>query len=1076
MVVDGKSVAHPCAGRDLLYRSHVDATYVTRLNNELTIMTVDGSQPLPSEQACMRLAPDSVNGKEVSRMVVPNDPNLAFLGQPGRILWHAPAHLNPQWQPIWAGFGAFDPTHEWEIPTDFVGNTIQLELVDFNGPGDLEIFNYYPGWKNARRSLSSKHQRAMNVEVGGHGHADWTFTEPGIYALTWKARGMHFNGEVEETKPITQYWLVGSDEQVGLKPGTTTKLNSIGTSAEEQREQMKLEAPANPEPIVSQIGTTPATISGEAAAQQVEAANLASAGLPVLAGGENQMKVWFDSQARKPRIDFLDPAGKSLGENVVVEIPDAALTCLKSEDPYLGGFVQGTGSIWAWVTSATAADVEPNLTTDTTAVDYSRLNAQGVDITYSYDAQRGERAIVGVQTEEGLAPIYDSASSISKALQFLKPKQYQVRYVFSQPGVYQFDLEADLHLKDSRQTYAQAELYFVVGNESINALRKAMNPQAVLLAEDKPSVCGQPLTGADPFHYPVKPGEVVDKPQPAPTTPGESDPGEHPSPTQPGEDGPGEVKPEEPGKPQPTNPPTPGVGGETPDPNQPPAPVPGPGETPDPALPEPGAGSEEPQPGQPPALPADPGLQIEPTLLAAMQSQWGNAVPQALVQRGHMDLALGTTDKGIEAYLLDQENPTHQVRRDSATFAFAVRDEALSAAPPQLVQLDPSFAGKTWLLPQVQKQTLPWLGFSTQGVDRSALASTQTKITLAGFSGPGRMVTYHQQLDGGVEIALDSQDANREITYLDLAHDHQNFRFTKPGLYTADFKYWWTSKDGQTQTAVLRAHFLVGDSAVDTGESVIGAGKVPGLETPTPPKPAPVEPQPTTPGTDSGDNGDQGSQTPGGSDGDSADHGDTHEGESTPTPPVPDTTKPDESGVGKPNEDDANQSGKDPSTSVETPTTPGTVNPPPTAPTAPNGSQPPAHSGSAPAPVAVAQPVVFDPATVTSPAPLVAAAPVAGTPLMGAPQSQPLTELAQSLTEDPLAQPPATAAPTPVVDAPVATGVNDLQGAPLTQTATGVSAIAQGSWLSGFVLGVGLMSLVGGVALMVAARRKASGQ
>ena len=225
---------HPCAGRKLLYHSHNDALYGTRVGGDLTVMAVDGQQVVNQDDVCFRLPRDAdPDGNEVSRIQIPDDGSLDFLGQPGDTVWLAPQSVDwaDNWRPIWSGLGAFDPAHEGDpsaIPSNFEDDLMHFDLTDIEGPGDVQIF-----FKNAISpaeivfNSADPQARTVDYEVGAHGHFNWAFSKPGIYALTWQGRASLIDGTPQHTKPITQYWLVGDDGDVGLADGTTTELRKV---------------------------------------------------------------------------------------------------------------------------------------------------------------------------------------------------------------------------------------------------------------------------------------------------------------------------------------------------------------------------------------------------------------------------------------------------------------------------------------------------------------------------------------------------------------------------------------------------------------------------------------------------------------------------------------------------------------------------------------------------------------------------------------------------------------------------------------------------------------------------------
>lgn len=235
-VVLPEDLDHPCAGRKLLYHSHNDALYGTRFDGQLSIGAVDGQQVTDQRDVCFRLPLDAdADGNDVSRLTIPDDGSLDFLGAPGSQVWLAPQHADftDDWRPIWSGIGAFDPAHELPgaVPSNFKDDMMYFDLLGIDGPGDVQIF-FKNAASPAERLFNSadEQMRTVEYEVGAHGHFNWTFTKPGVYKLRWQGRAELTNGETEYTGWTDQYWLVGTDADVGLPEGTTTGLRTPALS------------------------------------------------------------------------------------------------------------------------------------------------------------------------------------------------------------------------------------------------------------------------------------------------------------------------------------------------------------------------------------------------------------------------------------------------------------------------------------------------------------------------------------------------------------------------------------------------------------------------------------------------------------------------------------------------------------------------------------------------------------------------------------------------------------------------------------------------------------------------------
>lgn len=199
-----------------------------------------------------------------------------------------------------------------------------------------------------------------------------------------------------------------------------------------------------------------------------------------------------------------------------------------------------------------------------------------------------------------------------------------------------------------------------------------------------------------------------------------------------------------------------------------------------------------------------------------------------------MDMALVAEGSSIGAMLIDDSDPHNQAKRESGSFIFAVPDAAKKTLPEGARESFPEPPEEMWILPQAQEKNLPWLGFSTTRVGAGALSQgSKVTVSMRDVSGPGRIYTWHEDLRG-LRVELDSGDASKQIEYPVNAHDHQGFGFTEPGAYTATFTFAGTSADGKDFSEDMVATFAVGDEAVaaahegrlgDAGASGAGAGK-----------------------------------------------------------------------------------------------------------------------------------------------------------------------------------------------------------------------------------------------------------
>lgn len=109
----------------------------------------------------------------------PDSPDFEFLGvEPG-----TPVHVVPQTQApdvVWLGWNTQDPEVVGLIEQ---GATLRLDGVD--GPGELFVFlqEGVTGPPNVLWDSGEPLPQELWMEVNTHVHANWVFTEPGIYQL-----------------------------------------------------------------------------------------------------------------------------------------------------------------------------------------------------------------------------------------------------------------------------------------------------------------------------------------------------------------------------------------------------------------------------------------------------------------------------------------------------------------------------------------------------------------------------------------------------------------------------------------------------------------------------------------------------------------------------------------------------------------------------------------------------------------------------------------------------------------------------------------------------------------------------
>ncbi len=445
----------PVTGKEMLYRTHVDAAHVywDRETQQLKIGVIDGATLRPADLVAVRVGPDAdLDGNEVSRIKVPAGAKFSFLGEEGDILWNAPAQFYQGWRPVWAGYGA------GYMPKSMDQDSLQLELVGVEGPGEMIV------WRSggdfvAEDFHSAKADKTTKALVpGGHGHINWSFTKPGRYLTKWRANATTTAGAPLTSDVYEVLWLVGPDEMVGLPEGTTPSA-TIATPADAATAPAIPGVPTNTEEEeIEPEATAPAKgkyVCADPGHFDYEASISNTGKVEVLL-----------------RDDTVTPAKKHPTYTVVVPVPDAAASVL---DPTgnkapLGALGAKGRKIW------TLPEVQhPQLAWlgfNTQHIDYRNIGAQGVRVSLSNHEGPG-RIIAWDGGAISPAKILLDTQNYDLRLPFREATHRHVAFSFNQPGLYQVSLAFTPDFTAAsgfKANYKFYDTYFAVGDESVESL------------------------------------------------------------------------------------------------------------------------------------------------------------------------------------------------------------------------------------------------------------------------------------------------------------------------------------------------------------------------------------------------------------------------------------------------------------------------------------------------------------------------------------------------------------------------------------------------------------------------------
>ncbi|MBB5788817.1 choice-of-anchor M domain-containing protein [Jiangella mangrovi] len=164
--------------RTVLTDTHVDVLSVGVAAGQLTLHS-----KADLERAGTRFYPDDVivNVEDAARTTVPDDPAYAFLGAAGAEAWIAPETRREG--VVWPGLdteglaaGAVD------------GDAVEIALTSATGPGRVEVWTESGSGPERLFSGDAGLGNVLEFPAGAHRHANWGFTAPGRYLLTFEVR------------------------------------------------------------------------------------------------------------------------------------------------------------------------------------------------------------------------------------------------------------------------------------------------------------------------------------------------------------------------------------------------------------------------------------------------------------------------------------------------------------------------------------------------------------------------------------------------------------------------------------------------------------------------------------------------------------------------------------------------------------------------------------------------------------------------------------------------------------------------------------------------------------------------
>ncbi|MDO4664969.1 MAG: choice-of-anchor M domain-containing protein [Actinomycetaceae bacterium] len=201
--------ASPIDGLEVATEAHVDSPKVLWKEDNFLLQSEFHRALRPIEKTVNWAGKGKdYKGNPLHMYKVPNDPQWRLVGNPGQMLYAAPAVAGHGNKPIFSGFGA-----DVGIPASrFRDGSFNLDLVEFSGPGEMTMFRAGVGDDEPMGILFSstvKGQQSAWIQPGTHSHNYTGFTKPGLYKLTYRASARDTNGRFVASAPQALYWQVG---------------------------------------------------------------------------------------------------------------------------------------------------------------------------------------------------------------------------------------------------------------------------------------------------------------------------------------------------------------------------------------------------------------------------------------------------------------------------------------------------------------------------------------------------------------------------------------------------------------------------------------------------------------------------------------------------------------------------------------------------------------------------------------------------------------------------------------------------------------------------------------------------
>ncbi|QRZ61500.1 TIGR03773 family transporter-associated surface protein [Rothia sp. ZJ932] len=178
---------------------------------------------------------------------------------------------------------------------------------------------------------------------------------------------------------------------------------------------------------------------------------------------------------------------------------------------------------------------------------------------------------------------------------------------------------------------------------------------------------------------------------------------------------------------------------------------------------------------------------------------------------GHFDFGAVLNGKQLSASIKDDRtSPARWVAPRSVEFVLS--ESAKKKMPAGMENIAPA-GSDVYLIGSTQEAGVPWLGWNTQDSALSQNVKGDATLKLDSVTGPGKLSVFLTGNFGSAGQTVFNAPGDTFKVPLNT-HQHGNWVFSAPGVYTATVSWHATLKDGTPASTSAELRFVVGDVTV----------------------------------------------------------------------------------------------------------------------------------------------------------------------------------------------------------------------------------------------------------------------